>query len=82
MYKCEEEKQHQKDHPTEISLCCHCTMFIHEADKCLENSVISPVYHAFWEEGPPKYCHFNDDGSKGKMVLIQMVTQKNTEEPK
>lgn len=69
MYECEEQKQHEKDHPKELSLCCHCAFFMHEADKCLEDSVITPVYRAYWNPDS-KPLHFKDDGSKGKPMPI------------
>ena len=73
MYECNEQKQHQKDYPNKPSLCGHCKMFMHEADACLEDSVIAPIYHKYWKPEDKTRCHFVDDGSKGKPKPIVFI---------
>jgi hypothetical protein len=84
MYECEEQKQQKKNHPTEPSLCGHCSFFCWGADMCLEDSMFMPAYRMLHPER--KQAHFHDDGTKGKPMAIIRISpsfvQEKTEKKK
>jgi len=75
MYECEEQKQHSKEYPNELPLCCHCKMFMREGDACLEDSVLMPLHKMLHPDRKP--CRFVDDGSEGKPKPIIYIQTNN-----
>jgi hypothetical protein len=78
MYKCELSKKWDKTKPKKLlSLCCYCYKFMHEADACLEDSVLTPMMYAFYGKTKPTTFHPNDYGVPKELLSFIANGEKN-----
>jgi len=76
-YECEKSKEWNKIKPTNmLPLCCYCYKFMDEADACLENSTLAPLYRRLHPESKP--CSFSPRNEMIPEVVLSFYYNDNS----